>query len=155
MHQFKHVFWELNKNVSMRRFFFSYFLMHQFKHVFLHGAQKNRLIETRQFFFSTHNMCFGLEIRKIFFIYALLSGGLFIMIYFFLYFQRFSSFKCLCSHVLLQTGLLWCLAGNVTVFNVIVSPFVFNHFLFQIFNHLAFVKEQIYNFTHLTTSCVC
>ena len=38
------------------------------------GAQKNRLIET--VLLSTHNICFGLEIKKIIFQYALLSGGL-------------------------------------------------------------------------------
>ena len=35
------------------------------------GAQKNRLIETVHL--STHNICFGQEIRKIFFDYSLLS----------------------------------------------------------------------------------
>ena len=39
------------------------------------GAQKNRLNET--VLLSTHNICFGREIRKIIFSYALLSGGLF------------------------------------------------------------------------------
>ena len=38
------------------------------------GAQKNRLIET--VLLSTHNICFGCEIRKIFFCYALLTEGL-------------------------------------------------------------------------------
>ena len=38
------------------------------------GAQKNRLIET--VLLSTHNICFGNEIRKIIFNYAHLSGGL-------------------------------------------------------------------------------
>ena len=38
------------------------------------GAQKNRLIET--VLLSTHNICFGLEIKKIIFQYTLLSGGL-------------------------------------------------------------------------------
>ena len=42
------------------------------------GAQKNCLNET--VLLSTHNICFGWEIRKIIFKYALLSGGL---IYFF------------------------------------------------------------------------
>ena len=37
------------------------------------GAQKNRLIET--VLLSTHNICFGREIRKIIFSCALLSGG--------------------------------------------------------------------------------
>ena len=37
------------------------------------GAQKNRLIET--VLFSTHNLCFGREIRKLFFNYALISHG--------------------------------------------------------------------------------
>ena len=35
------------------------------------GAQKNRLIET--VFVSTHNICFGWEIRKISFCYALFT----------------------------------------------------------------------------------
>ena len=35
------------------------------------GAQKNRLIET--ILLSTHNMCFGLEIRKLNFRYTLLT----------------------------------------------------------------------------------
>ena len=39
------------------------------------GAQKNRLIET--VLLSTHNICFGSEMKKIVFQYALLSGGLF------------------------------------------------------------------------------
>ena len=38
------------------------------------GAQKNRLIET--VLLSTHNICFGWEIRKLFFWYALLTRGL-------------------------------------------------------------------------------
>ena len=38
------------------------------------GAQKNRLIKT--VLLSTHNICFGWEIRKIIFSYSLLSGGL-------------------------------------------------------------------------------
>ena len=38
------------------------------------GTQKNRLIET--FLLSTHNICFGLGIRKSFFDSKLLSGGL-------------------------------------------------------------------------------
>ena len=37
-------------------------------------AQKNSLIET--VLLSTHNICFGWEIRKIIFCYTLLSGGL-------------------------------------------------------------------------------
>ena len=39
-------------------------------------AQKNRFIET--VLLSTHNICFGLEIKKIVLQYTLLSGGLFI-----------------------------------------------------------------------------
>ena len=35
------------------------------------GAQKNRLIET--VLLSTHNICFGSEIRKLFFCYTLLT----------------------------------------------------------------------------------
>ena len=38
------------------------------------GAQKNRLIET--VLLSTHNICFGLEIRKLIFHITCLSGGL-------------------------------------------------------------------------------
>ena len=38
------------------------------------GAQKNRLIET--VLLSTHNICFGLDIRKIIFKYEVLFGGL-------------------------------------------------------------------------------
>ena len=38
------------------------------------GAQKNRLIET--VLLSTHNICFGLEIKKIIFQYTHLSGAL-------------------------------------------------------------------------------
>ena len=38
------------------------------------GAQKNRLIET--VLLSTHNICFGREIRKLFFCYILLTKGL-------------------------------------------------------------------------------
>ena len=41
----------------------NYFLTHQFKHCF--GAQKNHIIET--VLFSTHNICFGIEIKKVFF----------------------------------------------------------------------------------------
>ena len=39
------------------------------------GAQKNHLIET--VLLSTHNICFGLEIRKMIFTEAVLSGDLF------------------------------------------------------------------------------
>ena len=42
---------------------------------FVLGAQKNRPIETVAL--STHNICFGWEIRKLIFIYALLSSDLF------------------------------------------------------------------------------
>ena len=38
------------------------------------GAQKNLFIET--VLLSTHNICFGCEIRKIIFSHTLLSGGL-------------------------------------------------------------------------------
>ena len=38
------------------------------------GAQKNRLIET--VLLSTHNICFGWEIRKIIFSYLHISGSL-------------------------------------------------------------------------------
>ena len=38
------------------------------------GAQKNRVIET--VLLSTHNICFGWEIRKLFSWYALLTKGL-------------------------------------------------------------------------------
>ena len=39
------------------------------------GCSKERL--TEKVLLSTHNICFGLEIRKIIFQYTLLSGGLF------------------------------------------------------------------------------
>ena len=42
---------------------------------YVFGAQKNRLIET--VLLSTHNICFGSEIRKI--IFAHLSGGLIVV----------------------------------------------------------------------------
>ena len=45
-----------------------YFLTHQSKHMTVLGVQKNRLIET--VLFSTHNICFGREIRKIVFNYT-------------------------------------------------------------------------------------
>ena len=48
---------------------------------YLLGAQKNRLIET--VLLSTHNICFGWEIRKLFFWYALLTKGLVPYFYFF------------------------------------------------------------------------
>ena len=38
------------------------------------GAQKNHLIES--VLLSTHNICFGLDIKKIVFQYTLLSEGL-------------------------------------------------------------------------------
>ena len=41
------------------------------------GAQKNRLIET--VLLSTHNICFGKEIKKIVFQYSLLSGALYFL----------------------------------------------------------------------------
>ena len=44
------------------------------------GAQNNRLIET--VLLSTHNICFGLEIRKINLSYTLLSGGLYLLVCF-------------------------------------------------------------------------
>ena len=44
------------------------------------GAQKNRLIET--VLLSTHNLCFGLEIRKFNFCYALLTKVLSILLFF-------------------------------------------------------------------------
>ena len=44
------------------------------------GAQKNRLNET--VLLSTHNICFGWEIRKIYFWYTLLTKGLHIAVYF-------------------------------------------------------------------------
>ena len=39
--------------------------------MYVMGAQKNRLIE--RVLLSTHNICFGWEIRKIIFHYALLT----------------------------------------------------------------------------------
>ena len=43
-------------------------------------AQKNHLIET--ILLSTQNICFGREIRKLFFRYTLLSKGLNVLIFF-------------------------------------------------------------------------
>ena len=40
------------------------------------GAQKNRLIEMVPL--STHNICFGREISKLFFCYAFLAKGLYV-----------------------------------------------------------------------------
>ena len=42
--------------------------------IFVLGAQKNRLIET--VLLSTHNTCFGWELRKVFLIYPFLCRGL-------------------------------------------------------------------------------
>ena len=43
---------------------------------YVSGAQKNRI---EMGFFSTHNIYFGWEIRKLYFCYALLTKGLNIM----------------------------------------------------------------------------
>ena len=48
---------------------FSAYIVNKVSYVL--GAQKNRLIET--VLLSTHNICFGWEIRKLFFFYALLT----------------------------------------------------------------------------------
>ena len=50
-----------------------YFLIHQFKTPVV-GAQKNHLI--KKVLSSTHNICFGWEIRNLIFKYKLLSKGL-------------------------------------------------------------------------------
>ena len=42
---------------------------------FVLGAQKKRTLKMVSL--STHNICFGWEIRKLYFIYALLSSDLF------------------------------------------------------------------------------
>ena len=42
------------------------------------GAQKNCLIKT--VLLSTHNICFGGEVRKIFFKYTILSRGLHVLL---------------------------------------------------------------------------
>ena len=49
-------------------FSYPYFL------AYILGAQKSRPIET--VLFSTHNICFGLEIITLFFCYSLLTKGL-------------------------------------------------------------------------------
>ena len=56
--------------MSVKLELFSYPLIQ----AFVLDAQKNRLIET--VLLSTHNICFCLEIKKIVFQFALLSGGL-------------------------------------------------------------------------------
>ena len=65
--------------------------------------QKNRLIETG--LSSTHNICFGWEIRKIIFLYPLLSGGLLGSTHLFFTHNkiRFSSDK---AHLISLTGLM-------------------------------------------------
>ena len=55
------------------------------------GAQKNHLIET--VLLSTHNICFGGEIRKLFSCYALLSKGLIICNYSLFQKSAFKSIK--------------------------------------------------------------
>ena len=61
-----------HKNFSLK------LLIHVFSYplflAYVLGAQKNLLIET--VLLSTHNICFGWEIRKLIFSYALLSKGL-------------------------------------------------------------------------------
>ena len=47
----------------------------KFSNIVQNITQKNRLIAT--VVLSTHNVCFGWEIRKLFFNYALLTGGMF------------------------------------------------------------------------------
>ena len=60
----KHI-WAFLELILSERYFAvcEYFLIHQLKHVL--GAQKNHLIET--VLLSTHNTCFGWEIRKLIF----------------------------------------------------------------------------------------
>ena len=60
------------------------------------GAQKNRLIET--VLLSTHNLCFGWEIMKIYFQYELLSGGLSLFSDKFYFFQPLYESQNLKSH---------------------------------------------------------
>ena len=64
------------------------------------GAQKNRLIETGPL--STHNICFGWEIKKIDFHYTLLSGAL-IKEYFWLSMVEVSNIYCINTVIW-----LWC-----------------------------------------------
>ena len=56
--------------MSVKLYIFSYPLVL----TYVLGAQENRLIET--VLLSTHNICFGWEIRKLNFWYALLTKGL-------------------------------------------------------------------------------
>ena len=60
----------MNKNIEHKIVIFSYLL----GQTFVLGAQKNRLIET--VLLSTHNICFGGEMRKNIFYYTILSKGL-------------------------------------------------------------------------------
>ena len=89
----KAAFWEsekwaykaqtVNDPLSVKLYIFSYPSV--LTHVL--GAQKNRLIET--VLLSTHNICFGLETRKLIWVYTLLTKGLM------LYFHQVSSqFNC-------------------------------------------------------------
>ena len=71
------------------------------------GAEKNRLIET--VLLSTHNICFGWELKKIIFQYALLSGGLYYLLLYEIMF-RWSSSK----HVTFSKILVFVSAENVT-----------------------------------------
>ena len=80
---------------------------------YIFGAQKNRLIET--VLLSTHNICFGWEIRKLIFCYTLLTKGLvlrdeYILIQILLCMKRLKSFgqsdslsNCIWGH-LTHTG---------------------------------------------------
>ena len=53
-----------------------YFPTHYFFLIYVLGAQKNHLIET--VLLNTHNICFGWEIRKLFFRYAPLTKVIFL-----------------------------------------------------------------------------
>ena len=61
---------KIKKKLSIKLSLFSYPLIL----TYVLGAQKNHLIET--VLLSTHNICFGWEIRKIIFHYALLTRGM-------------------------------------------------------------------------------
>ena len=57
---FSSIYYRLRYKQTFRAKNCIYFLTHQFKHIL--GAQKNHLIE--RIHLSTHNICFGWEIRK-------------------------------------------------------------------------------------------
>ena len=62
------------QNILTKNVIFSYL----FVLTYVLGSQKNRLIE--MVLLSTHNTCIGCKVRKLFFDYSFLSGGL-VLIY--------------------------------------------------------------------------